>query len=88
MTFFKKIFGDPNKKVIEGIHKTVETINGLEEEYEKYSDKEIKEKAKLFKGQFNKGKTLDDILPHAFATVRESSKRVIGMRHYDDQLIG
>ena len=66
----------------------VEKINGLEEEISKLTDEELKNKTNIFKKQLEEGKTLDDLLPEAFAVVREASKRVLGMRHFDVQLIG
>ena len=66
----------------------VEKINGLEEEISKLTDEELKNKTNIFKKELEEGKTLDDLLPEAFAVVREASKRVLGMRHFDVQLIG
>ena len=66
----------------------VDKINGLEEEISKLTDEQLKNKTNEFKEQLEEGKTLDDILPEAFAVVREASKRVLGMRHFDVQLIG
>ena len=66
----------------------VAKINGLEEEFSKLSDSELRNKTEEFKNRYEMGETLDDILPEAFATVREASKRVLGMRHFDVQLIG
>lgn len=84
----KKIFGTKNDREILKIKKKVALINGLEEEYEGYSDEELKNKANIFRSRLENGESLEDILPEAFATVREASKRVLGMRHYDVQLIG
>ncbi|CKG68222.1 preprotein translocase subunit SecA [Fusobacterium polymorphum] len=84
----KKIFGTKNDREIKALTKEVEKINALESEYEKLSDEELKNKTNIFKERLQNGETLDDILVEAFATVREASKRILGLRHYDVQLIG
>ena len=84
----KKIFGTKNDREIKSLTKVVEEINALEPEYEKLSDDELKDKTRVFKERLANGETLDDILVEAFAVVRETSKRVLGLRHYDVQLIG
>ena len=84
----KKIFGTKNDREIKALTKEVEKINALESEYEKLSDEELKNKTNIFKERLQNGETLDDILVEAFATVREASKRMLGLRHYDVQLIG
>ena len=84
----KKIFGTKNDREIKALTKEVERINALESEYEKLSDEDLKNKTNIFKERLKNGETLDDILVEAFATVREASKRVLGLRHYDVQLIG
>ncbi|WP_022819190.1 preprotein translocase subunit SecA [Fusobacterium russii] len=84
----KKIFGTKNDREIKALSKVVEKINALEPEYEKLSDDELKDKTRIFKERLANGETLDDILVEAFAVVREASKRVLGLRHYDVQLIG
>ena len=84
----KKIFGDPNEKEIKEIRKIVEKINGFEKTMEGLSSANLANKTKEFKLRLQKGETLDDILPEAFAVVREASKRVTGMRHFDVQMIG
>ena len=88
MGLLKAIFGNYSEKEIKRIKPIVEKINDLEAEISKLSDKELKDKTPYFKEQLKNGKTLDDILPEAFAVVREASKRVLGMRHFDVQLIG
>src|SRR3989339_2152700 len=88
MSFLTKLLGDPNKKVVEGIQPIVDQINSLEEQIQKLTDAELKNKTSEFKERLNKGETLDDILPEAFAVVREASKRTTGMRHFDVQMIG
>ena len=88
MGLFSKIFGSYSDREVKKVMPIVEKINGLEEEISKLSDTELRAKTDYFKEQLNNGKTLDDILPEAFAVVREASKRVLGMRHFDVQLIG
>lgn len=84
----KKIFGDPNEKEIKNIRVIVDKINSLEKDMEALSSANLAAKTAEFKVRLQKGETLDDILPEAFAVVREASKRVTGMRHFDVQLIG
>jgi len=88
MKWLEKITGDPNKKTLKQFQPTVDAINALEPEYEKLSDSELKAKTQWFKTCLARDKTLDDILPEAFAVVREVSKRTTGMRHFDVQLVG
>ena len=88
MGLFEKIFGTYSEKEVKRIMPIVEKINSLEEDISKLSDKELVAKTPYFKKELENGKTLDDILPEAFAVVREASKRVLGMRHFDVQLIG
>ena len=88
MGLFKKIFGTYSEKEVKRVMPIVEKINSLEPEMEKLTDSELANKTNYFKEQLANGKTLDDILPEAFAVVREASKRVLGMRHFDVQLIG
>jgi preprotein translocase subunit SecA len=80
--------GDPNKREIEKCLKIVEQINALEPQFEVLSDDALHEKTAEFKRRLVEGETLDDLLPEAFAAVREAGKRTNGMRHYDVQLIG
>ena len=84
----KKIFGTKNDREVKALTKIVDQINALEPEYEKLSDEDLRHKTDIFKERLENGETLDDILIEAFATVREASKRVLGLRHYDVQLIG
>lgn len=84
----KKIFGTVNDRALKTFSKTVETINALEAEVSQYSDDELKGQTDILKEKLSKGATLDDILPEAFAVVREASKRVMSMRHFDVQLMG
>ena len=88
MGLIKKIFGSYSEKEVKRVMPLVEKINNLEEKISKLSDIELKNKTTYFKEELKNGKTLDDILPEAFAVVREASKRVLGMRHFDVQLIG
>ena len=88
MSFLSKIFGDANEKYLKKIQLLVEKINGLESEFEGFSNTELKEKTAEFKSRLKKGETLDDLLPEAFALVRESAKRTLNQRHFDVQLLG
>ena len=88
MNIFTKIFGSSNERTLKRLRKIVAVINSLEPKYEKFSDEELKNMTPYFKEQLSQGKTLDDILPDAFAVVREVSKRVYGMRHFDVQMMG
>ena len=88
MGIFRKIFKSYSEKEVKRVMPIVDKINGLEEEISKLTDEQLKNKTNEFKKQLEEGKTLDDILPEAFAVVREASKRVLGMRHFDVQLIG
>ena len=88
MGLFSKIFGSYSEKEVKRVMPIVEKINSLEEEISKLSDSDLKGKTTEFKERLEKGESLDDILPEAFAVVREASKRVLGMRHFDVQLIG
>ena len=82
------LFKSYSEKEVKRVMPIVKKINGLEEEISKLSDEELRAKTTEFKKELENGKTLDDILPEAFAVVREASKRVLGMRHFDVQLIG
>ncbi|MDO8499724.1 MAG: preprotein translocase subunit SecA [bacterium] len=88
MSFLTKLLGDPNAKVVKSIQPIIDQINALEPEYLKYSLADLRAKTDDFKKRLADGKTLDDILPEAFAAVREVSRRLTGMRHFDVQLIG
>ena len=88
MKFLDKIFGDSNEKYIKTLQPLVDTIGSFEPALQKLSDEDLAAKTEEFKQQLSAGKTLDDILPESFAVVREASRRVTGMRHYDVQLIG
>ncbi len=84
----KKIFGSRNERLIKQMRKVVDRINELEPTMQALSDEQLQAKTDEFKQRLEKGETLDDLLVEAFATIREASQRVLGMRHYDVQLIG
>ncbi|MBH9537875.1 preprotein translocase subunit SecA [Novosphingopyxis sp. YJ-S2-01] len=84
----KSIFGSSNERYIKSIYKIVDKINGFEPDIMSLSDEDLKAQTARFKERLEAGETLDDILPEAFATVREASKRVFGMRHFDVQMVG
>ena len=88
MGIIKKMFGSYSEKEIKRIMPLVDKIEELEEDYKKLSDDELRAKTDEFKKRLNDGESLEDILPEAFATVREASSRVLGMRHFKVQLIG
>lgn len=88
MTFLEKLFGDPNVKTRKTLEPVVEKINSFESSFKELTDEAIQAKTAEFKDRLAKGEALDDILPEAFATVREAGRRVQGMRHYDVQLMG
>ncbi len=85
---FKKLFGDPNSRKLKKYQPDVKEINLLEEDMQALSDEELAAKTDEFRKRLDEDEDLDDILTEAFAVVREASKRVLGMRHYDVQLIG
>jgi len=84
----KKIFGDANEREIKRLLRTVEKINGLEADMQALSDDQLRGKTQEYMQRHENGESLNDILPEAFATVREASRRVLGKRHYDVQLLG
>ena len=88
MQALSKIFGTKNDRELKRVNKIVKRINELEEDIEKLSDEELKGQRDKFRAELESGKSLDDILPEAFATVREAGKRALGMRIFDVQLIG
>ncbi|GAB1440635.1 hypothetical protein MASR2M36_34200 [Providencia sp.] len=83
-----KVFGSRNDRTLRRLRKEVEKINRLEPEFEKLSDDELKGKTLEFRERLAKNESLESIIPEAFATVREASRRAFGMRHFDVQLIG
>ena len=88
MSMIKKIFKSYSEREIKRIKPLVKKINELEESMKALSDSELSNMTVKLKEKLKDGKTLEDILPEAFATVREASRRVLGLRHYDVQLIG
>ncbi|MFA9559346.1 accessory Sec system translocase SecA2 [Evansella sp. AB-rgal1] len=88
LTFVKKIIGDEQSRRVKKYQKIVDEINALEETFEKFSDGQLQQKTIEFKERLESGSSLDDIKAEAFAVVREASKRVLGLRHYDVQLMG
>ncbi len=86
--FFSKIFGSRNDRLVKRMRKTADAITALEPEFEQLSDEALQAKTEEFRARLQQGTTLDDLLPEAFATVREAGKRVLDMRHYDVQMIG
>ena len=86
--FIKRFLGDNNDKEIARLSKVVETINALEPDMQSLTDDKLTGKTELFKERLANGETLDDLLPEAFAVAREASRRILGMRHFDVQLMG
>jgi preprotein translocase subunit SecA len=87
-SIFKKVFGSRNDRLVKQYLQKVKAINALEPAMEKLSDAELAGKTAEFKSRLEKGESLDKMLPEAFAVVREASKRVLGMRHFDVQMVG
>ena len=88
MSFLTKIFGSRNERILRRLRKQVAKINKMEPAFEALSDDELRAKTEEFRSRLANGETLQQLLPEAFATVREAGKRVLGMRHFDVQLIG
>ena len=88
MGLFSKVVGTHSEREVKRVLPIVDKIEKLEPDYEKLSDEQLKDKTREFKNRLSEGESLDDILPEAYAVVREASKRTIGMRHYRVQLIG
>jgi len=88
MGLLSKIFGDANEREVKRLWKRIEPINALEPEMARLSDSELRGKTEEFRNRLKQGETLDDLLPEAFAVVREAGKRVLNMRHFDVQLMG
>ena len=84
----RKIFGSRNDRVLKRLHKVVNGINALEASCQALTDQELRAKTAEFRARVAQGESLDALLPEAFAVVREASRRVLGMRHFDVQLIG
>ena len=83
----KALFGSSNDRYVKSVMKIVQKINALEPEISAMTDERLTQQTQLFRDRLTAGETLDDILPEAFATVREASKRVMGMRHFDVQMV-
>ena len=88
LNFLTKIFGSSNDRILKKIQPIIDKINEFEPRIQALTDTQIREKTTEFKNRLTKGETIDDILPEAFALVREASIRTLGLRHYDVQLIG
>src|SRR3989344_4250487 len=88
MALFKSLFGSPEEKKLASWQPIVERVNALESDLEKLSAEELKAKTLEFKDRLTKGASLDDILPEAFAAVREAAKRTLRQRHFDVQMLG
>src|SRR5476649_2165409 len=83
-----RVFGSRNERLLKQLQKNVAKINAFEPQLHRLSDDELKGKTELLRQRVAAGETLDALLPEAFAVVREASKRVLGLRHYDVQMIG
>ena len=86
--FLTKIFGSRNDRLLKNYRKSMRAINALEPDFEKLSDDELRARTQAFKDRVAAGESIDDLLVEAFAVVREGSKRVMKMRHFDVQLQG
>ena len=88
MNVFSKVFGTHSQREVKRIMPLVEKTEALRPEMQKLTDEELRDKTREYKKRLEEGATLDDLLPEAFATVREAAKRVLGMEHYRVQIIG
>ena len=88
LNFVNKLFGSSSQRMLKKYSSTIDKINGLENTISKLSDQELRDKTSYFKNLLSEGKSPEDILPEAFAVVREASKRTLNLRHFDVQLIG
>src|SRR5256885_1523702 len=88
LDFLKKIFGSQNERTIKKLRPLVDHINSFESAISALSDADLRAKTAEFKKRLSEGQTLDNLLPEAFAVVREASKRAIGLRQFDTQLLG
>ena len=84
----RKVFGSRNDRLLKRLNKVVVNINSFEPEFEALSDEQLKEKTAEFRERLEQGSNLQELLPEAFAVVREASKRVFQMRHFDVQMLG
>jgi len=85
---FSKVFGDPNEKTVKKLKPVLDKVNSFEEKLKNFSDEKLKLQTQKLKTKLTEGKSLDDILPEAFATVREASARVLKERPFDEQILG
>ena len=88
MGFLDKLLGNTSEAKLKKMRPVVTKINALEPKYQAMTDEELRQQTVLFKERLAKGETLDDLLPEAFAVVREAAVRTVGMRHFDVQLLG
>ena len=88
MNVFSKVFGTHSQREVKRIMPLVEKTEALRPEMQKLTDEELRDKTREYKRRLEEGATIDDLLPEAFATVREAAKRVLGMEHYRVQIIG
>ena len=88
MNIIEKVFGTHSERELKLIYPIVDKIESMRPEMQKLSDEELRDKTRIFKERLAKGETLDDILPEAFAVVREAAKRTLNMEHFRVQLIG
>jgi preprotein translocase subunit SecA len=88
MISLKGLFGDPGQKIVKGSHKAVEAVGALEPAFAALTDEELRDLTHSLRNRISAGETLEDLLPEAFAAVRESARRTLGLRHFDVQLIG
>jgi len=88
LTFVKRLLGDNNQRELKRLAPMVERVNALEPEYTQLTDDQLRDKTTEFRGRYLAGEDLDSLMPEAFAAVREASKRALGLRHYDVQLLG
>ncbi|HET6620039.1 MAG TPA: preprotein translocase subunit SecA, partial [Dongiaceae bacterium] len=84
----KRVFGSANDRFIKGLGKAVQAINALEPELKTLSDSELGARTRMLRERLEKGETIEDVLPDAFATVREAAVRTLGQRHFDVQMAG
>lgn len=87
-SFLTKIFGSKNERVLKALYPVVDAVNSLESKYSAMTDQQLADQTREFKSRYENGQTLDDLLPEAFAVVREASRRTLNMRHFDVQILG
>ena len=88
VSVLQKVLGDPNEKALKKLAPFVKNINELERRFQNMTDDELRSMTEKFRSRLAKGDKLDDIVPEAFATVREAARRTLKQRHYDVQLVG